>query len=640
MNSNIELNNQILSENEKLFQEFPPVNAQEWEDLIKTELEGQDYSKKLFWKTIEGFDVKPFYTAEDLSKSNELSSFLISESLKGQSNNTKSRWEVRQDIWLKENDQINIAAKEYQARGVDAIGMNSGQVLNFDDLASLLNGIDIVNHSICFLSSCSYPKLLKCFSEYVRKNELDLKSIRGSVNFDPISYLLLHGEFYDSFDQNMEELISITGWVQKENSPFKILNINAHYYHNSGANMVQELAFAMAHAVEYLSAFTQRGQEPGELLSRMMFSFATGSNYFFEIAKFRAARVLWEIISKQYLSSGIESPRMYIHASGSIWNKTIYDPYVNMLRTTTETLSAAIAGVDSVNVIPFDLPYKNPDQFSRRIARNQQIIVRDEAYIGKVSDPASGSYYIESITRQLIENAWQLFLQIEKMGGFIKAFENGFILSEIAKVKQQRDINIAMRKDTILGTNQYPNTAERILNKIEFENYDKNYFIPDSKAYGPSLKPYRGATPFEEIRLKVEQHEKSGKPVPKVFLINFGNLAMRKARATFISNFFGCAGYQIADNSGFRTADDAVKAAVESGSDVHVLCSSDEEYGTIGIEIVHKFKSEKPAGILIVAGNPVSLIENLKQAGIDDFIHVRTNVIDCLNSYNQKLGIN
>lgn len=639
MNSEKESPHQKDPDIQKLFEEFSPVSGKEWEEMIKSELEGQDYSKKLIWKTIEGFDVKPFYTADDLThpvQPDVETSQLFSDN---HPVNTASPWQVRQDIWLKDIKQINQAAREYQNRGVDAIGLSASTVKNYEDLGILLNGIDLERVSLHFLSSASYVKLLRCLSEYLKTKQLRLSQVKGSINFDPVSYFTLHGEFYETFEKNLDELLAIIDFAKNENSPFSILNINAHYYHNSGANMVQELAFALSHAVEYLSGAVQRGLDASELLKRMTFSFATGSNYFFEIAKFRAARILWNLISSQYKPED-EATRMFIHASGSIWNKTIYDPYVNMLRTTTETMSAAIAGVDSINVLPFDLPYKNPDQFSRRIARNQQIIVRDEAYIGKVKDPSSGSYYIESITQSLVENAWSLFLRIEDLGGFIKAFESGFIPGEIEKVRQLRDMNIAMRKDTLLGTNQYPNSQEKILEKIEFENFNKNYYLPDDKSYGPCLKPYRAAIPFEEIRLKVEQHEKSGHAVPKVFLITFGNLAMRKARATFITNFFGCAGYQITDNAGFKTAGEATDAALLSGSNVFVLCSSDDEYGTLGLDIVQEMKSRKPDSILVVAGNPAALTEPLKQAGVDDFIHIKTNIIDCLNTYNQKLGIN
>lgn len=619
----------------KLFSEFPPVTTKEWEEAIQADLKGADYDKKLVWQTLEGFKVKPYYRAEDL----ENLSFLKTNPgeapyLRGNKTDNNN-WDIRQDIDSNDISKANAIALDAVKKGADSIGFKAKEVKSAADMAALLNGIDCTKVKINFISSRSYPQTLDLFISYLKANGIDSNKVEGSVNFDPFSYLLTHGDFYTTFENNLVEAEYVLNLCKKALPNFKVITVNGHYFHNAGAGIVQELAFTLASANDYICNLINKGVNIDELTPKFMFSFAVGSNYFMEIAKVRAARLLWAKIIEQYKAEKQESMQIFIHQTTSMWNKTVYDPYVNMLRTTTETMSAAIGGADSISVIPFDEPYKDADDFSTHIARNQQIILKEESYLDKIVDPSAGSYYIENLTDSIAHHAWELFKRVEEKGGFAEAVKLGFVQTEIEQTANVRINEYANRKTTILGTNQYPNANEMMIDNIQ-EDADETSEKPSKYK---KLNIFRGSEPFEELRLATEIFVKEGNKKPSVFLFTIGNLAMRKARATFASNFFGCAGYEIIDNNGFKTAEEGVKAALESKAEIVVICSSDEEYVELVPQIAKALKDADAEINVSVAGYPKEQIESFKAAGVDEFIHVKSNLITTLNAYHESLGI-
>ena len=327
---------------------------------------------------------------------------------------------------------------------------------------------------------------------------------------------------------------------------------------------------------------------------------------------------------------------MFIHSTTSLWNKTLYDPYVNLLRTTTEGMAAAIGDSDSLSILPFSAPFGKEDDFSRRIARNQQLIMKEEAYLDRIADPAAGSYYIENLTNSIAFHAWELFKTIEEKGGMIESVKVGFIQDEIKNTCQKKNMDIAHRRIILIGTNQYPNPLE----SIPPETLDKlNVFENKEPSKYKKLKVYRGARAFEEIRLATEKYVQEGNRKPVVFLLTTGNPGMRKARATFAVNFFGCAGYEIIDNKGFLTAEEGIEVALGSSADIVVVCSSDEEYAAVVPPVCSGIKAVNKNTRLMVAGYPKEIIDTLKAAGVDDFIHVRTNMLEFLLDLQKTLGI-
>ncbi|MCQ2283568.1 MAG: methylmalonyl-CoA mutase family protein [Bacteroidales bacterium] len=610
---------------EKLFSEFPPISTEEWEATINKDLKGADYEKKLVWRTDEGFNVRPYYRAENLNDINYLDTlpaeFPYTRGTKADSN----AWAIVQEIEETDPAKANAIAVDAIQRGATCIAVNAQMLATAGDLVTLLQNVDLSKVGVQFNHVKSYLDLTKLFVAYVEEKKYDKHEISGCINFDPLTYRLKHNKFYYSQKEDMMQAVELLNMVE-DMPKFKLINVNGIVLHNAGATIVQELGYTLALANEYLSFCTEQGVKLEKVASRMQLTLSVGSNYFMEIAKLRATRLLWSTMVAQYNPTCQCAYKIHINTVASTWNKTLYDPYVNMLRSTTEGMSAVIGGSDSIALQPFDIAYKESDEFSRRISRNVQVILKEEAFMDRVVDPAAGSYYIENLTNSIAEHAWKLFQGVEASGGAMKIVEDGTLQAEIEKSCQKRDMDIATRRYILLGTNQYPNIKENMADKIERIVKDEN----------EGLKAYRGAVAFEEVRLATEKYAaQNGRP--KVFLLKVGNLAMRQARAGFITNFFGCAGYEIVEPAGFASVEEGVKAAAEVKPALIVVCSSDEEYATLGVEAAKQCKQQFPNVPFLVAGNPTESIDALKAAGAEDFIHVRTNILESLKSYNQRL---
>lgn len=609
---------------EKLFNEFAPIPTEKWEEIINKDLKGADYEKKLVWRTNEGFKVRPYYRAENLDDLNYLdvmpAEFPYTRGTKADSND----WEIVQNVTETEPAKANEVALASIKGGATMISFTMQGVKTAQDLATLLAGLDLTKVGVQFTRPQGRAvQLTKDFIAYLEANHIDKAAVKGSIAYDGISCCLRHGKFPTSEKAAMDSAIELVN-LTADMPNFKVVNVRGIQMHNGGATIVQELGYTLGIANEYLAYATSNGLTVEQMAKKMEVTLSIASNYFMEIAKLRAFRLLWATMVSQYQPKCDCACKVRINSVASSWNKTLYDPYVNMLRTTTEGMAASLGGADTIALQPFDVAFKHDDDFSRRISRNVQIILKEESYFNKVVDPAAGSYYIENLTDSLAEHAWKQFQEVEAQGGIIKLILSGEVKKAIEESCNKRNMDIATRKYILLGTNQYPNINETMLDKVEEQ--------PEEKVEG--LQPYRGAMAFEQLRLATERHAKqSGRP--KVFLLKIGNLAMRQARAGFTSNFFGCAGYEIIENAGFATVEEGIEAAKAVKADIVVVCSSDEEYATFGVEAA---KAAKAAGfIFIVAGNPTESIDALKEAGADDFIHVRTNVLECLKKYNDIL---
>ncbi|NMD39116.1 MAG: methylmalonyl-CoA mutase small subunit, partial [Christensenellaceae bacterium] len=503
----------------------------------------------------------------------------------------------------------------------------------------LLKGIDLTVVPVSFCGcSIQNVELLTGFLTYVDSLGVDKEAVNAIFDFNPLMTLNTTGYFCEeSSFVKLAECVKAT----QEYKNIRVITIDATTFNGAGASSTQELAFALSEGSEYISRLTDLGLSAKDVAKKMLFVFSVGSSYFMEIAKFRAARMLWANVVEAYGVDSNCAQKMKIFAYTGEWNQTVYDSYVNMLRATTQAMSAALAGVDYLEVVPFDFAYQVPGEFSNRIARNVQSILKEESNFNKVVDPAAGSYYVENLTNSLAEAAWKLFTDVESAGGYVAKFKEGFIQSEIQAVSDKKDKNIATRRETLLGTNQYPNFLEVADEVITKEIVSRE--IPtlmgmkleepcccDKKMAEP-LRPYRGSQAFETLRLATDR---SGKE-PKAFMLTFGNLAMCRARAQFSSNFFAVAGIRIIDNNRFDTIEEGAKAALESGAEIVVACSSDDEYAE-AVPRIAKLLGGK--AILVVAGDPACK-EELIAAGINNFIHVRSNVLETLKEYQKMLGI-
>lgn len=613
------------TKSEKLFTEFPPVPTEKWEEVITADLKGADYERKLVWKTGEGFNVRPYYRAENLEGIKFLGS-QAGEFPYVRGTHAHNRWRVHQTVSVVCPKEANAEALKILNAGVDSLGFCIASAdFSAADLDMLLKDICIPAVEITFCGE-KMANVAELVLATVEKEGIAKEDVRIAFCIDPlVKGLSSKGDFCSPNGEKciarIVELIHKT----KEYKHVRIVTVAGQTFGNSGSTIVEELAFTLSAGHDYLVRLTDAGLDVDAAARKLRFSFSVSSNYFMEIAKFRAARMLWANIVKGYGPAKNCACKMQIHAETSRWNQTVYDPYVNMLRGTTEAMSATIAGVHSLEVMPFDASFENPTEFSKRIARNVELLLKNESHFDQVVDPAGGSYYVENLTQSIAAEAWKLFLEIEEKGGYTEAYKAGLIVERIKASAAAKDKNIATRRQTLLGANQYPNFTEVAGKEITAES------VTRKQAEGNVLVPYRGAMAFEEMRLQVDR---SGKE-PKAFMLTCGNLGMARARSQFSCNFFACAGIKVIDNTYFKSIEEGAKAALESKAQIVVVCASDDDYAEAAPKVKELLGGK---AILVVAGAPACAPE-LEAQGITNFINVKSNVLETLKFYLKEMGI-
>ena len=460
--------------NDGLFDAFDAVSAKQWKQLIQFELQGADYNEILIWKTNEGVLVKPFYTSEDLKTLPEIS-------------NTKATsWHICQTIYVAD-------AKRSNSKALNAI-KNGAESIKFIIPSENISLVDLLRN----LTQVPIYLELQFLSEAFMQ---DLKTISAKaevvIQTDIIGNLARNGNWHNSINDDFLKFLNIVSFT-------KSFDVDASLYQNAGANMVQQLAYAMAHATEYLDKISDdealyalfKENKIGK--SSVIFNVSIGSNYFFEIAKLRALRLLWRSIANTYHIN----PECFIIATPSRRNKTIYEVNTNLLRTTTECMSAILGGANTICNILFDTVYKKSSAFSERMARNQLLILKHESWFNKVNNPSDGSYYIETLTTQLAEKALLLFKDIEMNGGFLKQLKEGTIQRKIKESATKEQKQFETGEIVLLGTNNYPNTNETMKDALELYPFVKTK--PRKTLIEPIIER-RLAEKMEQDRLKLEE---------------------------------------------------------------------------------------------------------------------------------------
>lgn len=693
-----------LGDKPDLKKDFPVSSFEEWKQQVEKDLKGESFDKKLLTKTYEEIILQPLYTAKDIADLPQLDNFPgFHNYLRGGnvSGYTSRSWEIAQEYnqALPEDlnealqsdlkrglNSINIVLDNPTKLGIDAdqskageVGRNGLSISGVRKMQVLFKDIDLTNQPINISGGFSALPITLLFTAYAHETRTTLMNIKGSITSDPYEYLMTEGNLPISLNQIFDEMKLATELMIKSNSAIKTIGVSGVAYSNSGASAVQELAFSLATAVEYLNEMIERGLKADDVVKRIKFTFGIGSFYFMEVAKLRAARMLWSKILEAY---GVpeENRKMFIHCKTTEFNQTYFDPYVNMLRTTTEAFSAIVGGADSIHTNPFDESFNSSDNFSRRLARNTQIILKEESHLDQVIDPAGGSYFVEKLTDDIVKSAWNLFQTIEEKGRMLKAVQSGFIQEEISKVAEAKKKDFAKRKSVLVGTNMYANPKEEMMEiktldldavykkrveyiqKYRITGEDKKHKsileklqkISDTKSYelideaveafleGASLgeisksirssaekgitvqplKQFRLAEMFEELRIASKNYKKKSGSKPKVFLATMGPLKQFKGRADFSRAFFEIGGFEIVYPNGFTTTYEAVKSAIESKAQVVVICSTDDTYPDLVPPIVKGIKEKSKDVSVILAGYPKDQIELHKKSGVDDFIYL------------------
>lgn len=598
--------------NEFLFSDFPEVSTEDWKNQILKDLKGNPWDK-VTWETEEGFKIEPFYRKEDITELPRVykrtSGWNVTETVTSESELT--------DLSKKGADAVILLLKREKEK---SIGLNINTSADLERLAALTGNLPLV---------VSLEEKTPSFSDSLKKLSSSHNTVLG--DFDPYGFALKNGELGTEESTINKSFASLSG-----TKGFAGVGIHSYYLRDAGASIGQELAYSLSWGVDYLNRQIDAGVTIEDSASNIWFWMGIGSDYFTEIAKFRTMRILWTEVLNAYKPGLGETVPALIVARSSNFQFTAYDPHVNMLRGTTAAMSAVVGGADFVSILPFDSEYSAQQELGKRIARNSQLLLRYESFLDKVEDPAAGSYYLEVLTKKLAESAWAKFQTLEKDGGFGEALKQGTIQKEINARAEKKRNALASKKEILLGTNQYPLASERHPElKTSLEETSKQIATKVQTTYSPLL-PVRLSYEFDKWRNLTDAHVTAGKKLPKIFLLTIGDLTMRKARAGFCSNFLGCLGYEIVDNLGFASIKEGVTKAKELGCEIVVLCSSDEEYAAYLTEFVSEMKSQLPNSWKLLAGYPKDLITQAESLGIDDFIHMKRNIVEFMEKAQTK----
>lgn len=612
-----------MSEVAKLFNEFEPISKEAWTEKAKIDLKGADFERKLVWRTDDSINIQPFYTAEDATGSETTAKIYKAFNKNENSDNARFWYNYREIIVADAKTANEEALDALENRGADAILFNLQGNDNVD-FAALLKGIAPQHCGVSFKNTSSAKQTVEAYFGYLKAQGTDLASIHGFVENDPMANWTITGA-----EVNFAELAE-TVKLTAEAPYFYGITVQSAHLVNAGCNYTQELALTLNKVTDYIASLTNEGLDANTVIRNIRPILATSGNYFFEIAKFRAFRVLLMEIYGLY-DTDIATDEIKIMSESSTWSKSLYDPYVNMLRDTTESMSAILGGVDAILDAPYDSSFQSPDGFSNRIALNVSNLLKEESYFDKVVDPSAGSYYIENLTNELLERALEGFRATETAGGFIAEFKAGNVQNAIAEVRNKKEAAIASRKKVYVGTNRYPNLLEDIA-------YTDT--AAANNGAGVTLLPQqRAAKAFEDLRQTTQKHFEESGSKPKVHLACYGNLAMRKARATFAADFFGTAGFEVLPEAFYESSEEAAKDSAANDAEIVVICSSDQDYEEKAVEFAKTFKASNANKELVLAGYPAAILDELKDAGVDNFIHMKTNAVEMLTAFQNKLNM-
>ena len=693
--------------------EFTPPTDEEWKAACEALLKGAPFEKKMFTKTYEGITFDPMYTrkhTEDILPKGVMPG--MGDYLRGvdAAGYIGKPWGIAQacdETLPAENNELlrhehdkgatiyHIVLDTASRTGVDArqaetVGDTGTSVTTVEDMHVLLTGLDLAKFPLYVYAGANAVPLLALVAAARRASGEDMAEVRGIVGADPIGALAADGKLPASLDAHYDSLAAAARWATVNAPHLRTVFVRSDVYSNGGANDVQEVASVLATATAYLRALCERGLTIDEAASQIAFAFSMGANFFLQIAKLRAVRPLWAQIVGAFGGSA-EAQKMRIHARPALFFKTIYDPYVNMLRNTTEIFSGVVGGIDSFESAPFDEPIRKGDEFSRRIARNVQIMLQEEFGLLQPIDPAGGSWAVETLTRQMKEKIWAEFQRIEKEGGIIAALRAGSLQESVAAVLAARFKNADLRRDRIVGNNMYPNMTETLLetraedtaalkaqrtadidaylSDIDVKHCDEalaslrqahsvDHAVEAALAGATiaelmtavtegngaetvtAIAPHRWSERFEALRQRTEEYKAEKNDNVKIFLANMGPIPQHKARADFTTGFLQVGAFEVLGNDGFKTVEEAADAARASGADAVVICSTDATYPEIVPALAPKLHEVLPKARVFLAGAaPKDLLETYKEAGIDEYISVRANCYEILESLQKQKGM-
>ena len=593
--------------NKSLFSNFNPVSKQEWTEKVKTDLKGEDFNKKLVWKNLSNIDIPPFFTSEDKK-----------DYLKNTGENSQSLINYRYIDGPTEESANKLALKALE-EGINGLLFD---IKESTLVSKLLAGINLNKIAVAFILRAHEIAFAIDFFDYATAQKIDQNNLKGYFDMELIPNYVIKGKMNPGQCNKAAAIAELAS----EFPNFKAITISGTAYLDSGANQVQEVAYTLNSLICFIEKFSDRGISLETIFNNLHFQLGIGSEYFIETGKFRAFNSLLQEIAKKY---GIAEFSHSLTGKTSVWSKSVTDAHTNLLRATTETMSAILGNVDGILIDPYDNEFNDTSDFSSRIAGNIYTILKEESYFGKVANPVDGCYYIEEVSSKIAGKALELFKEIEAKGGFYDAFESEFIQQQIAKIRFEKIKLLGQRRLAMVGVNKYPNLME----KIPAEILSAGEMNPNPKL----LKPRRASLEIEALRKTTETLVKNYYKRPIVELSSFGNLTMRKARAAFAYDFLGISGFEMWQEKSYESALEAAKKSAKSKSQVVVICSSDQDYDESALAFVKAFRKLNSDKVLLLAGNPVHLIGELTEAGLDGCIHLKSDIIVTISNVQRKI---
>lgn len=702
---------------EVTFDEFTPPTWDEWVEACNALLKGKPFDKIMYTKNYEGITFKPIYTRKDTDEILPTDDYPgMGDFLRGSTVNgyIHEPWGIAQscdETMPAENNELlkheidkgstvyNIKFDTATLNAVDVAdaekpGDEGVNVTTADDMNVLLNGLDFEKYPVMMYTGATAVNLLGLTSAVLKAQGKDVKCLRGVIGADPLGELIRKGSSKASLDALYDDMAESIKWAKANAPELRTVFVRSEVFTDGGAEAVQEVAYTFAEAVEYIRQMLKRGVSLKDAASSLYFCFNQGANFFMEIAKLRALRQVWAAIMEAFGAEEADRSIM-VHGRSSRFTKTVIDPYVNMLRNTTQTFSSVVGGVNTYENAPFDEMIRKGDEFSRRIARNLHVMLQEEFGMLRPIDAAGGSWAVESLTKEIAEKIWAEFQKVEGMGGITAALKEGYPQKTIAAVLEQRFKNLDYRKDRAVGVNMYPNMTEEPLDprpedteklkklrvaaveafrgdidteylKEKLAGVDTVEKAEDAFAAGATVAEVaaaRGAAAgdvtvepiavhhwterYEALRFDTERYIKeTGKNI-EVFLANTGPIPQHKARADFSTSFLQVGEFNVHLNDGFQDGEDGtaiekcVKAAAAEHYDVAVICSTDATYPEIVPALAPELKKVLPEGatLFLAGAAPKDLEEQYRAAGVDDFISVSANCYEILRMLQKKKGM-
>ncbi len=670
---------------------FPPVPRSEWVAKVEADLKGAAFDK-LRSTTAGGLTVEPLYTADDAVDAQQAGLPGLFPFVRGSS--AVGGWTIRQEYDDPRPSVCKAMIETDLARGVEALWLRLGprggvRVLTVDELDQLLAPVDLERTSVWVDGGSDALAVASGFLSVARRRGVEISALRGGLGFDPVGLLAGDGGIHGGLRARMAELRDLAAWCAEHAPGLRAVHVSGSPYDNAGASEVQELAYTLATGLEYLRQLVDAGLTVDAAAAQLAFSYGISSDFFTQVAKLRAARWAWAKVVKAAGGDGALAA-MHIHGRTSPFTMAFRDPWVNMLRVTAECTAAILGGAQSISTLPFDYPIGPADDLSLRVARNTQLVLRDESHLGEVADPAGGSWYVERLTEDLARAAWEELQSIERDGGILEALGSGTLVDRVSAVAEQRRKRIATRKTPIVGVSEFPNLEEdsvrrepvtsdeihglleRSLQSIDLETH-RDQLLKLARRVNETERPrgslteacleameagadmysvatvlqhgqpdfhvepvaaWRQSDAWERLRDRSDRADSR----PTAFLANLGPIPAHKARSAWAQNLLAAAGIAAPPNDGFDGPDALSSGWSSSGASLAVVCGSDADYES---SLEPSVAALKAAGcpVVLVAGRPGEREAALREAGVSDFVFVGADVLDVMSRLLDGIGV-